>query len=368
MNIKKMIVVSAILVTMTPADVQAVCDVGNVEAHRNYSAISARLDAATARFQQTVTALQGHIAPLKTASDAYVAAAQALAAKNAQEPQPARESNSEWLRWKADAQDLTAARERALDAFKQTFGNLGMAWSGQGHFVNVRTKAIEYLRTLPDLTAAAQFETVVNAVGDPPQGFDRYAVGRIWITGSAPLGLLGNCRTADDEVKRIKREQDEYGQRCPVGAAMYEVNVLQGRNGDGTAIVDNRDNPQAGTTGNTTQTNGRNGVGSLTGESRNTTSTNNVTTTSGNVTGTTANVTGTTGNTTRTSTDTYTVRPGDNLTRIARELAPQLGNPPISELVRRLYANMTTRSRSNPNLIFAGDTINVAAVRAELQG
>jgi len=65
------------------------------------------------------------------------------------------------------------------------------------------------------------------------------------------------------------------------------------------------------------------------------------------------------------------VKPGDTLTAIAKELSPQLGNPPLygqTGLVSALFRSIEGTTSGDPNLIFPGQVIDLAKVRKELAG
>lgn len=379
MTIKKTIAVSLASLALAQAGWALRCDQSPLESLAAYTALHAKTDAAAAKLKTAAESIKAYFPELKAACEAYNAANQASMDHRTQEP-GADVSHALWWntrspqntlaykQWDTDQYAKELDRKTKFDALQATFTKLGNMYCCFQVPSETLRDAVEVLTSLqePNNATAVEFERVVNSVINPPSGVDDFAKNHLKSAGGN-TGLLANCLLASKDAKNAKYAEYDYSDKCPVGAAIYTANILNGRNGDGTAIVNNRNNPtQAGTT-NVTRTGGRNGVGALTGESRNvTTARGNGAT--GNATPTTnvTNSAGTTGNTTRSAAQVYTVKANDNLTKIARELAPSLGNPSIADLVRALYANMTTRSRNNPSLIFAGDTINLANVKKDL--
>jgi hypothetical protein len=287
-------------------------------------------------------------------------------------------------RWEADKLDLEAALDTKLGSLQSAINALGNWRGGVREFFSptedfgrARDDVREALRELGDKGQAPtrEYDALFHKLLDGKVFIHSRFERKIKPAG-ANTGMLDAAEETRKKKKEARKQVIEFENKCPAAVARLEVDATRGREDDAN---DTDRRSQTGGNGNTNSPAVANGNTNNSGGEDTDLTAITEEGPSGNGTSTVARNTNTPAapaNTNTASTNTgggggggdasYTVTSGDNLTKIARKLAAQLGNPDIQQLVSVLYQNMKTTSKDNPNLIFPGDTIDLEAVRKQL--
>lgn len=284
------------------------------------------------------------------------------------------------LRLEATLESKLKALQTAINALGNWRGGVRQFFLGAADFWDQRGDVREALRELGEKGDAPtkEYDAVFHRLGDDKLFVVARMKEKIKPAGS-DSGLINTAEESRKAKKEKRKAVIDFENKCPAAAARLEVQATQGREDDARTQASGGGNGNAngGTSaGNTNGTRNDNSVetdlSAITGNgneavTRNSNGGGPATATNTN-TASTANANAPANANGASAPQPYTVKSGDNLSRIARELAPSLGNPPIDKLVSILYQNMRTTSKDNPNLIFPGDTIDLEAVRKDLAG
>lgn len=378
----------------------AKCELLPEQARDQYLKLREAMNKANEAASGSAIAIKQYGPTFKKAVEEYHAANKAIHDHAAKKPgkdievnwgrdQRSLENQAQVKEWEAAELRLRSTREQKMATLNQAFATLGnwRYWTshlGKQQMEDTENDIAECLSVLEadGNAAAAEYKRLISSVRNP-NGADDYALTN-YKNVPTDTGMLEAADGTNEAAKKARKEVVSFSNKCPYGVVLADDGATTGREVDGNNVDQNRrNNPASTTTANGNNANSSSNAntseqyddfGNLI-EERNTNNPNsnaasnaNVATAS-NANASNANAAGNSnaGNANAPAT-VYTVKAGDNLTAIARSLAPTLGNPPISELVSVLYANMTTKSKTNPNLIFPGDTINLANVKKDLAG
>lgn len=285
-----------------------------------------------------------------------------------------KEWEAQKLRLQATMEGKVKELQGAIDRLGNWRGNVRQFFLGEQNAWDQRDDVREALRELGEKGDGpkAQYDALFYKLGEEKPFVVERMEKRL-----KPAGANSGLIDVAEESRKAKREKRkaviDFENKCPAAAARLEIDATRGREADARAQAaggagggDNSGNgggatatrPDDATEDDLSAVTGS-GNGGDEGDTR---------PAGGGTTATAATGGTTTGGGSSGGATTYTVNPGDNLSKIARELAPSLGNPSVDKLVSVLYQNMKTSSKDNPNLIFPGDTIDLEAVRKQLAG
>lgn len=401
MNSRSVVLAGAILVSVSlAAPAQAAkCELEAEAARDKFLALREAKNRANDAARASAVAIQQFGPEFKKAVEEYNASNLALKEHAGKKPAadisvpilPDRrtlENQGQVNDWEGDGNRLEAARERKMAALNAAFARLGnwhnwfTAGSGVIQMERTARDVAEVLAALEGEgnAAAQEYARLITTIVKPPAGTSDYAWSH-YKSVPSNSGLMEAADTTTQAAKKARKAEVDFSNLCPYGVVVADDGATSGREEDGAEVDRNRNRNNNGNTNVNRRANGNNAnnansseeyddFGNLI-EERNTNNpnannANNANRANAN-NANNANVAANANNANNSNAPSiYTVKAGQNLTVIARELAPGLGNPPIRELVDVLYANMTTKSRNNTNLIFPLDTINLAGVKKDL--
>lgn len=278
----------------------------------------------------------------------------------------------EYHTWAAEESRLKTERDAKMPALQAALNRLGDPWGGAfgdwgyvgwKRLQNVRDVLGEVFFQLDDAdTPRNNWTSQINTILFPPEGQSDYA--RMKIELPLDTGLM---ETWDNDREKQHDHHEgiiEYERRCPNAPLAYRMHAEASRTADAATITNDQNRGSVASTGATTATTGITGdLASLIGESPTTSTTGAAS--SGTTTAAAASTSG--GTSVKGNDQKVTVVAGDNLWSIAKGLASKFKGIPTEDLVRALYANLQSKSRNNPNMIFPGDTIDLKAVAKDLK-